>query len=180
MTLPASGVISMSDVNVELGLSSTATISLNDTAVRTLAGVASGAISLDSLHGKSNYAASLPTTMTGGEFAISTADASATLAVNAAGGWTLTGGGSGTWLTGGGSGSNYDVRLSQTSSSGNAIGGTLATWLNLASNRTWTLVENRNGFYSSEFIGTLEIRLAASPFTVLDSSTVTINCDVEV
>lgn len=54
MTLPASGAISLSQVNVELGLSATATISLNQANVRTLAGIPSGAISLDNLHGKSN------------------------------------------------------------------------------------------------------------------------------
>lgn len=54
MTLPASGAISLSGVNTELGYSSTAQISLNDSAVRTLAGKSSGAISLDDLHGKSN------------------------------------------------------------------------------------------------------------------------------
>jgi hypothetical protein len=48
------GTISMSDVNTELGRSSTATISLGETAVRTLAGVASGAISMDNLRGKSS------------------------------------------------------------------------------------------------------------------------------
>ena len=54
MTLPASGAITMGDVNVELGYSSTATISLNDAAVRTLFGIPSGAISLNDGHGKSN------------------------------------------------------------------------------------------------------------------------------
>ena len=53
MALPT-GTISMSQVNTELGRSSTATISLGETAVRTLAGVASGAISMDNLRGKSN------------------------------------------------------------------------------------------------------------------------------
>ena len=43
----------MSQVNTELGLSSTALISLNDTAVRTLAGVSSGQISMSNLWGKS-------------------------------------------------------------------------------------------------------------------------------
>jgi hypothetical protein len=47
------GTISMSQVNTELGRSSTATISLNESAVRTLAGVASGAISMNNLRGKS-------------------------------------------------------------------------------------------------------------------------------
>jgi hypothetical protein len=48
------GTISMSDVNVELGRSSTTTISLNETVVRTLAGVASGTISMNDLRGKSS------------------------------------------------------------------------------------------------------------------------------
>ena len=52
MVLPT-GTISMANVNVELGRSSTATISLGETAVRTLAGVASGTISMNDLRGKS-------------------------------------------------------------------------------------------------------------------------------
>lgn len=52
MTLPA-GTISLSDVNVELFKSATATISLNDTDVRALAGVPSGLIDLQDLQGKS-------------------------------------------------------------------------------------------------------------------------------
>jgi uncharacterized delta-60 repeat protein len=60
MALNSTGTISLGgtttgqSVSLELGRSSTATISLNDTAVRTLAGVASGAISLYNLYGKSN------------------------------------------------------------------------------------------------------------------------------
>jgi sugar lactone lactonase YvrE len=60
MALNSTGAISLGgtttgqSVAVELGKSATATISLNDTAVRTLAGVASGAISLYNLYGKSN------------------------------------------------------------------------------------------------------------------------------
>ena len=55
MTLPVSpNSLSFSQVNVELNKSATALISMNDTDVRTLAGVASGAISINNLYGKSN------------------------------------------------------------------------------------------------------------------------------
>jgi len=54
MALPASGAISLSAVNTELGLSSTAAIGMNDSAVRTLFGKASGAIALGDGYGKSN------------------------------------------------------------------------------------------------------------------------------
>lgn len=52
MTLPV-GTISLSDVNVELSKSATATISLNDADVRGLAAVPSGLIDLQDLQGKS-------------------------------------------------------------------------------------------------------------------------------
>ena len=53
-TLPVSpNSISMSQVNTELGIAATTTISLNDSAVRTLFGKASGAISMGDGLGKS-------------------------------------------------------------------------------------------------------------------------------
>jgi hypothetical protein len=54
MTLPASGAISLNNVNVELGLSGTASINMGSAAVRGLFGVASGAISMSDGYGKSN------------------------------------------------------------------------------------------------------------------------------
>lgn len=56
MALPTSGVLTMSAVNTELGRAATTAISLNETAVRTLAGVPSGAISMSNLYGKSSVA----------------------------------------------------------------------------------------------------------------------------
>lgn len=53
MALPT-GQISLSQVNTELGLTSTTTISLNQSNVRGLAGVPSGQISMSNLQGKSN------------------------------------------------------------------------------------------------------------------------------
>lgn len=49
-----SGTIGLSDVNAELGFSPTALITMNDAAVRTLAGVPSGVISMANLQNKSN------------------------------------------------------------------------------------------------------------------------------
>jgi hypothetical protein len=60
MALGSTGAISLGgpstgqSIALELGLSATATISLNDTVVRTLGGVASGEISLNNFFGKSN------------------------------------------------------------------------------------------------------------------------------
>lgn len=54
MALPTSGELSLSQVNTELGKAATSQIGMNDAAVRALAGVSSGAISISNLHGKSS------------------------------------------------------------------------------------------------------------------------------
>lgn len=54
MTLPTSGQIALSDVNVELGQGATTFIGLGDANVRNLFGIASGQIALSDGYGKSN------------------------------------------------------------------------------------------------------------------------------
>ena len=55
MTIVASGTITMGNLNTEMGYSATATISLNDAAMRTLSGTGSGtAVSLSTFYGKAN------------------------------------------------------------------------------------------------------------------------------
>ena len=121
--------------------------------------------------------ATLPDTISGFDYQISPTNASCVLVVRADGTWTCTGTAGGTWLTGGGTGSDYEVRL--TTVSGTAPLGTLGAWLALSGNQTWSLTETRNGFYSKSFSGTLEIRMAASPNTVFDSASVSMDVIVE-
>ena len=81
MTLPVSGAISLNQVNVELGIAGTTTISLNQSNLRTLFGVGSGAITMSNGYGKANaFGFAVASNVTNANLR--------TLAVNA--GWTGT------------------------------------------------------------------------------------------
>ena len=76
-----------------------------------------------------------------------------------------------TWLLSG-SASDYDIRA--TLMGGDALAsGTVGSWLNLATTREWTQAAISSGEAWSSSVQ-IELRLAASPFTVLDTATVSI------
>ena len=130
----------MGQVNTELGRSATATISLGETAVRALAGVASGAISMNDLRGKSAVTIFLSNlsivNFTGG-------------GSNASAGYQLTSGGieneivgastsqTATWCSPTGEAVNYEVYATVTGSP--LTVGTINAWVPLSTTRTWRL-----------------------------------------
>ena len=86
MTLPASGAISLNNVNVELGLTATAQIGLNDAAVRDLFGVASGVITMADGYGKLHgMVATGGTITTDGDYKVHTFNSSGTFTVTTLG-----------------------------------------------------------------------------------------------
>ena len=178
MTTPT-GTISMANVNVELGRSSTASINLNETDVRTLAGVASGTISMNDLRGKTAVTISI-TNQT-----ISDLDASAAYAY-----YFLTGGGQveqsiqaaginptnlEQWCTPTNQSSNYEVLVTVTVgvlSGGSATG----TWVDLSNTRNWYVEEFTSG-NNNDCTFTVQIRRIGT-VTVLDTATINLSAGV--
>lgn len=122
MTLPT-GTISMSQVNSELGRSATAIISLGESAVRTLAGVPSGAISMNNLRGKTNVVFTPDGGLTAGTRVIlenqAELYASVTIDCTVSAVWTWTEVGSGTaTVASGGSATSITFEVSATPSGG--------------------------------------------------------------
>jgi hypothetical protein len=197
MTTPT-GTISLSDVNVELGRSSTASINMNESAVRTLAGVGGSGtiISMNDLRGKSNLGATLNNYNAGAYnvqlYRESIVGSGATYARV---GITLYSDGTAryfyedyytattnftsfTWKTGGGSAGDYYARLILDigSSSPNSSSSATGTDLVLSTTREWKAwadvpITNAEAFYTVS--GTLQIKNSAG--TVLASKTVVLD-----
>lgn len=96
--------------------------------------------------------------------------------LSSAGTWsTVGGGGSGTWRDSGAS-SDYQARASNLAGNTSNATGTYNTWLALSTTRTWGLTPGGIGT-NRRITFTLEIRMAASPNTVLATTYVDLEND---
>lgn len=157
MTLPvAYNTIQMSQVNTELGFSSTRQTQLGESAVRTLAGVPSGQIAFSNLHGKSNFTR----TWTGDTWSpVRLAAITAGYYFNSDGTVNRTRTGSAnsdtmwanTTLAGGGN--NWWIYFGQTSSNGQGTlsGSALDTWHQLSTARYLSLNKSTVGYATRTF-----------------------------
>jgi hypothetical protein len=185
MTLASSGEISLGgsaanrSINLELGLSATAQISLNDANVRTLAGVASGAIVVPTdFYGKSNVVISIT------DQYISDLDGTDAYAY-----YFLTGGGQveqsvqagginptnlEQWCTPTNQSSNYEALVTVTGGTLSGGSGT-GTWLALSTTRNWYVEQLTSGSQLCQF--TVQIRKIGTG-TVLDTATIDLEATV--
>jgi hypothetical protein len=181
MTLNASGPISLGgstagqSINLELSQSATAQVSLNDTNVRSLAGVASGAIVMPTnFYGKSAVTIFLANEdvadATGGA-----SDASAGYRLTSAGAIQVTSGGSfttiGQWCTPGSASADYEVFATLTSG---GCTGTFGSWLPLSSIQAWICDATPPNFQQAFF--TLQIRKVGTA-TILATANISLTAD---
>jgi hypothetical protein len=187
-TIPANS-ISLSQVNVELSLSATATISMNDAAVRTLFGVGGSGtqISMSQGSGKSSRTFSLASVVDIFGLAFPGGTAFAEYGFSSDG--TIVGGTSdsgsfsvGNWTTPttAGIGSSYWIRVTETASSGTATtvyGDTRGVWLQLNTGRDFGLSRTENGLGYRVY--TFEIASDSGGATIVASATgVQINAEI--
>jgi len=177
MTLPVSGALSMSQVNTELGLSSSATIALGGSGARGLAGIASGAINMNALHGKSaiTIGMSVAPYITAGN-ANTSGSVTASFTLNSNGTCSATAAPitdeanyPANWATSTttGIGSSYWARVTVTS--GSLTSGTTGSWVQLSSNTTWS--KNTTGTGGATVLFTLEIASDSGGSNILVTKT---------
>ena len=189
MTLNSSGPISLGgstagqSINLELGKSATATVSLNDTDVRTLAGVASGAIVMPTnFYGKSSVVISI-TDQNISSFSVYPDVAETVYSIGGPLGQdgkvyeiTTYSGYSELeqWCTPTSEASNYEVFA--TIVSGSLTSGPTGSWVALNFTRQWSVSEDIPG-NSQICTFTVQIRKIGTT-TVLDTATITIEAGV--
>jgi hypothetical protein len=82
----------------------------------------------------------------------------------------------------GGESSDYDVRFTQSFLAldfGATKSGTVNTWLNLASSKVWWLNQPTGGFYITSWSGIIDIRMNASPQTIISNGSMSQTCTTE-
>jgi hypothetical protein len=170
VTLNASGPISLGgstagqSINLELGRSATAQVSLNESAVRTLAGVPSGAIVMPTdFYGKSSAVFRLDAAGYSDFGAISIQPAEVAFRVNSDGTVEASTFGSGivdsyNWITPTTGSTTYFVRA--TLNSGSLNSGTTGVWEALTTDRVWTVYKNE--FTSGSQIANLTIAISSN------------------
>jgi hypothetical protein len=174
------GTISLLNVNIELGRSATANISMNEAAVRTLAGVGGSGtiITMDNLRGKSNASVAISNqSALDYSYSGSGGQGWARYQLNANGvayrtnfNGTLIPIGN-EWLTSGAA-SLFDAYATWTGSYGNPTGVT-GVWQNLGTTREWGIYQEDG--YASRTLA-VQIRLASSG-AVVDTATITFEVD---
>ena len=182
MTLNSSGPISLggtgtnASINLELSQSATAQISMNDTNVRTLANVASGAIIMPTnFYGKSasatvNFvdvsvtAAGVPSQSAGYQVNTDGFDYQRINGVDTQ---------LAQWVTPSSAGGNYEVYATVTS--GSVSSGTTGSWVATSGSPLWTRAAVISGTINTVVLS-MQVR-AVSTTTVLDTWTVTLEAE---
>jgi len=190
MTLAASGYISLGgtdanrSVNVELGNSATATLTMPSTSIRTLTGVASGPVVLpNDFWGKSNIVVSLSaltsaygTAASGTAYAEMVFGSNGGLVENTSDGGTVV---SSSWVNSTSVGANYWIRVTQTASYSTTTeyGDSRGAWLQLSSNRTFGVSRTLSGAGGRTY--TVQIASDSSGSTIVATAT-GISLDAEI
>lgn len=184
MTLNATGPISLGgstagqSINLELSQAATAQVSLNDTNVRSLAGVASGAIIMPTnFYSKSSVVIFLnnqsAADFTGGSrtattgYRLTSAGLTQTL-VNTT--YTT----QATWCTPTSEAINYDVLVNNVTGSGLTTG-TVGSWVSLSTTQTWTLVAGIGTSALTTF--DVSIRRTGTTTPIYGPATITLESD---
>lgn len=163
MTLAASGEMSIGgstatrSINLELGRTASATSNLNETDLRTLAGVTTGTISISNFYGKTKFTPADGLADISDETLFATANA--VMNINTDG--TQSGDATGSWgtPTTTGIGNSYEVYFSRTTYTKSPTGVTWDTWLPLSSTRTVTLTATRVASSIVTETATVEVRI---------------------
>lgn len=172
MAIPASGTVSLSDIQTEFGGSNPISISEYYSAA---GGVpASGEISISDFYGTSAGTVALSDLNVYNFSAFSSVTAS--VQYNSDGSVATSPSSSSTWFspTASGTGDDYEIYVSV--SSGSTPSGTLNTWLALSSARQWSVTDTNDGPSSVTTTLSVQVRDVATE-TVQDTATVTLTAN---